>query len=88
MLGKLDKTTDSESIGYFTSEHLKMSGAYWCLGSYLTLGTNLESRRESLVKFVKECQHKSGGFGGNIGHDPHITTSLYALLILGMLDAV
>lgn len=55
MLGKLDKTTDSESIGYFTSEHLKMSGAYWCLGSYLTLGTNLESRRESLVKFVKEC---------------------------------
>ena len=39
--------------------------------------------------FVKRCQcQKTGGFGGNIGHDPHITTSLYALLILAMFDAL
>ena len=41
------------------------------------------------MEFVKRCQcQKTGGFGGNIGHDPHITTSLYALLILAMFDAL
>jgi len=52
------------------------------------LGKLPESRKNAMVDFVKSCQHKCGGFGGNIGHDPHITTSLYALLILSMFDAV
>lgn len=38
---------------------------------------------------MKACQcSRTGGFGGNIGHDPHITTSLYSLLILAMFDQV
>jgi len=28
----------------------------------------------------------NGGFGGNIGHDPGVVTTLYALLVLSMLD--
>jgi geranylgeranyl transferase type-2 subunit beta len=88
MLDKLEKTKDSEAIGYFTSEHLRMSGAYWCIGSNMLLGRNLEARRSEMINFVKKCQHKCGGFGGNIGHDPHVTTSLYALLIMAMFDAV
>lgn len=88
MLARLDSTTDSESIGFFTMEHLKLSGIYWCLGSYKLLGETMEQRRDELIQFVKSCQHKCGGFGGNVGHDPHITTSLYALLVMGMLDAV
>jgi geranylgeranyl transferase type-2 subunit beta len=47
------------------------------------------NRKDEIVAFVKACQCSiTGGFGGNIGHDPHITTSLYALLILAMFDAV
>lgn len=88
MLDRLDQTKDSEAIGYFTSEHLRMSGAYWCIGSNKLLGNSMERRRDDMISFVKSCQHKCGGFGGNKGHDPHITTSLYALLILGMFDAV
>jgi geranylgeranyl transferase type-2 subunit beta len=65
-----------------------MSGAYWCIGSFKLLGYNLDNRRDEMVKFVKSCQHPCGGFGGNVGHDPHITTSLYALLIIAMFDAV
>jgi hypothetical protein len=38
MLDRLDQTKDSEAIGYFTSEHLRMSGAYWAIGSYHLLG--------------------------------------------------
>jgi geranylgeranyl transferase type-2 subunit beta len=44
-------------------------------------------RRTEFITFIKACQHKNGGFGGNLGHDPHVTTSLYALLILAMFDA-
>jgi geranylgeranyl transferase type-2 subunit beta len=40
------------------------------------------------VNFIKACQHPNGGFGGNIGHDAHITSTLYALLILSMFDEV
>jgi len=87
MLTRLDQTKDSEAIGYFTSEHLRMSGAYWCIGSNILLGNKMEARRPEMIKFIKATQHKCGGFGGNLGHDPHVTTSLYALLILAMFDA-
>lgn len=46
-------------------------------------------RKEEIVEFVKRCQcENTGGFGGNISHDPHITNSLYALLILAMFDGI
>ena len=78
----LDKTTDAEAIGHFTNEHLKLPGAYWCL-SALNLQRKLDdARKEEIVKFIKACQHECGGFGGNVGHDPHIQNTLYALLIL------
>ena len=32
-LQNLDSTTDSDAIGHFTNEHLKLPGAYWCIGS-------------------------------------------------------
>ena len=87
MLEKLDQTKDSEAIGFFTSEHLRMSGMYWAIGSFQLLGYPMSERREEMIKFIKACQHSCGGFGGNYGHDPHVTTSLYALLILAMFDA-
>jgi geranylgeranyl transferase type-2 subunit beta len=88
MLEKLDQTKDSDAIGFFTSEHLRMSGSYWAIGSHMMLNNPLETRREETIRFVKSCQHPCGGFGGNLNHDPHITTSLYALLIMAMFDAV
>ena len=55
MLAKLDKTQDSEAIGHFTTEHLKMSGAYWCIGSFYLLGERMEDRRDEMIQFVKSC---------------------------------
>ena len=88
MLNRQDKNTDPNCIGYFTNEHLKMSGAYWCIGSLKLLGKLTDERRAEMIEFIKACQHICGGFGGNVGHDPHITSSLYALLVLAMYDAV
>ena len=46
-------------------------------------------RKDEIMKFVAACQCKdTGGFGGNVGHDPHITTSIYALLIAAMFDSL
>ena len=37
---------------------------------------------------MKACQNEDGGFGGNIGHDSHITNTLYALHVMAMYDSV
>lgn len=31
--------------------------------------------------WLKTCQNEDGGFGGNTGHDSHITCTHYAVLI-------
>jgi geranylgeranyl transferase type-2 subunit beta len=47
-----------------------------------------DDRKKEISSFIKACQHENGGFGGNIGHDPHVVTTLYALLVLSMFDAL
>ncbi len=44
--------------------------------------------KEELVDFTLKCQTESGGFGGNIGHDPHLLYTLSAVQVLAMLDAL
>jgi geranylgeranyl transferase type-2 subunit beta len=34
------------------------------------------------VLWLKSCQNEDGGFGGNYGHDSHILSTHYAVLIL------
>ena len=88
-LEMLDKTKDAEAIGFFQNEHLKLPGGYWCVGALCLLKKLYWDRKDEICKFVKACQCKeTGGFGGNLNHDPHITTSLYSLLILAMFDSV
>lgn len=33
------------------------------------------------MAWLKTCQNADGGFGGNTGHDSHITCTHYAVLI-------
>ena len=87
-LASLDKTLDSDAIGHYTNEHLKVPGAYWCIGSLKLLNALTDERKKEIASFIKACQHECGGFGGNIGHDPHVVTTLYSLLVLAMFDEV
>ena len=41
-----------------------------------------------MIAFIKACQHKNGGFSGNINHDPHLTTTHYAVLVLALYGAL
>lgn len=44
--------------------------------------------REKTMQFVENCQTETGGFGGSIGHDSHITSTHYALLILSQISKI
>ncbi|KAK1273817.1 hypothetical protein QJS04_geneDACA012433 [Acorus gramineus] len=40
--------------------------------------------QDAIIDWVLQCQHESGGFAGNVGHDPHImyTFSIVQVLVL------
>jgi len=81
----LEKNKDT--FEYCATEHLKMSGVYWALMSLDLMGSLHLMSRDSIISWVLLCQHENGGFGGNIGHDPHLLYTLSAVQILLILDA-
>lgn len=81
-LVNLDKTKDKDAIGFYTNEYLRMAALYWGISSLNLLYKIDNHNKEETIKFILGCQHDNGGFGGSIGHDPHMTSTHYALLIL------
>lgn len=88
-------------LDYWQTEHLRMSGIYWALTALLLLKPDLSPAqqeeafneaspltRAQIINFVASCQRRSGGFGGNTGHDAHLTFTLSAIQILCILDAI
>ncbi|KAM7484840.1 hypothetical protein LguiA_000849 [Lonicera macranthoides] len=69
-------------------EHLRMNGAYWGLTTLDTLDKLEMVDIKEVVSWVMKCQHDSGGFGGNVGHDPHVLYTLSAVQILPLFDKI
>ncbi|XP_057749487.1 geranylgeranyl transferase type-2 subunit beta 1-like [Arachis stenosperma] len=74
---------DFESV---VMEHLRMNGAYWGLTALDLMGKLDVVDVNEVVSWVMSCQHDSGGFGGNVGHDPHILYTLSAVQVLALFD--
>ena len=76
---------DPDVIDVKLLEHLTMSAYYWaiCATKLITSENVLET--DKILSFVVRCQHPNGGFGGAIGHDPHLLYTLSAIQILVML---
>ena len=96
LANKLDSPSSYEGA---VTEHLRMSGIYWTYGALsllvppseasIILGVHVseEESRPSIVDWVLKCYDaKSGGFGGNIGHDGHLLYTLSALQILAIAE--
>ncbi|KAH7533373.1 hypothetical protein FEM48_Zijuj04G0123900 [Ziziphus jujuba var. spinosa] len=80
----VEKKKDSfESV---VMEHLRMNGAYWGLTTLDLLGKLHAVDVDQIVSWIIKCQHDSGGFGGNIGHDPHVLYTLSAVQVLALFD--
>ena len=80
----LDRQTDT--FEYWVTEHLRVSGAYWGLSAMFLLGKEDMMEKDRIVTHVAACQAEGGGFGGNIGHDPHMVYTLSAVQILILYD--
>lgn len=63
------------------AEYLRMSGIYWCLTAMDLMNELERMNKNEIVDFIKQCQHKNGGFGASIGHDPHLLHTLSAVQV-------
>ena len=79
---------DTTSFEMVVMQHMRMSGVYWGTTAMALLGRNLKSdmKSDDIVEFVLSCQYDNGGFGGNVGHDPHMLYTLSALQVLAICD--
>ena len=97
LANKLDAPTSYEGA---VTEHLRMSGVYWSLTALSLMKspaevdqlmglTTAKGDRPSIVDWVLQCHDaRSGGFGGNVGHDGHLLYTLSAIQILALADAL
>ncbi|CAI9097040.1 OLC1v1033336C1 [Oldenlandia corymbosa var. corymbosa] len=79
------KKDDFESVAM---GHLRLNGAYWGLTTLDILGKLHIVDQDDVIPWVMQCQHESGGFGGNIGHDPHLLYTLSAIQVLALYDKI
>ncbi|KLU84674.1 type-2 protein geranylgeranyltransferase subunit beta [Magnaporthiopsis poae ATCC 64411] len=80
--------TKKEDYDYWLTEHLRLNGVYWGLVALHLLGHPEALPRDATIDFVLSCQHESGGFGAAPGHDAHMLSTVSAVQILAMVDAL
>ena len=82
-----DKKTDE--IEFWMTEHLRASGYYWGYTALFLLHRQSVIDRETAISNILRSFHPaSGGFGGNVGHDPHLLYTLSAVQVLFLFDAL
>jgi len=80
--------THKDSLDYWLTEHLRLSGVYWGLTALHLLHHPTALPRAETISFVQSCLHPSGGFGASPGHDAHILYTVSAVQILATIDAL
>ncbi|VEU23492.1 DEKNAAC104722 [Brettanomyces naardenensis] len=76
-------------IEHWMAEHLKMNALYWGIGALFLMHHNAEFEKEDVVSFILECYDtRSGGFGSAPRHDAHLLSTLSALQVLKLYDAL
>ncbi|RUP51510.1 terpenoid cyclases/protein prenyltransferase alpha-alpha toroid [Jimgerdemannia flammicorona] len=75
-----------DDLEYWLTEHLRVNGVYWGLTA-LDLMNNIDAlERDQVIKYLQDCQHENGGFGGHLNHDPHLLYTLSVIQILVTYD--
>lgn len=83
-LAGLDKR-DKNSFESCATEHIRMQGVFWGLGAadILKVKDEVMPKAETVSAWVMKCYNpESGGFGGNVGHDPNIVNTQHAVYVL------
>ncbi|KAJ7368111.1 terpenoid cyclases/protein prenyltransferase alpha-alpha toroid [Mycena albidolilacea] len=83
----LGKSTDD--LAYHLTAHLRLNAIYWGLTALFTMGHPEALDKAGVISFVESCwDERAGGFGAHPGHDAHIHSTLSAVQILVMYDAL
>lgn len=80
--------TKKDELDYWLTEHLRLNGVYWGLVALHLMKRPDALPRQETIDFVLSCQHESGGFGAAPGHDAHMLSTVSAVQILTMVDAL
>ncbi|CEJ95080.1 Putative Type-2 protein geranylgeranyltransferase subunit beta [[Torrubiella] hemipterigena] len=80
--------TKQDDLDYWLTEHLRLNGVYWGLNALHLMGHPDALPRQDTIDFVLSCQHENGGFGAAPGHDAHMLSTVSAVQILVMVDAL
>lgn len=80
--------TRKDELDYWLTEHLRLNGLYWGLNALFLLGRPEALPRQDVIDFILSCQHENGGFGAAPGHDAHMLSTVSAVQILAMTDAL
>lgn len=83
-----NKTQRKDELEYWLTEHLRLNGIYWGLTALHLMGRGDALPRDETIEFVLSCQHDNGGFGAAPGHDAHLLSTVSAVQILAMVDAL
>ena len=88
----LAKAQDETSMESVVMAHLRMSGVYWSVTGARLMGYDVldgiggdQKGKEKVLAWISSCYvPEKGGYGGNVGHDPHLLYTLSALQIYAM----
>lgn len=80
--------TKKDELDYWLTEHLRLNGVYWGLNALHLMGHPDALPRQETIDFILSCQHESGGFGAAPGHDAHMLSTVSAVQVLVMVDAL
>ncbi|PFH49647.1 hypothetical protein AMATHDRAFT_76096 [Amanita thiersii Skay4041] len=84
---KLGESKDE--LAYHLTTHLRLNAVYWGLTALCVMGHKDALDREEMIEFVMSCwDNEAGGFGAHPDHDAHLLSTLSAIQILVMQDAL
>eukprot|EP00042_Codosiga_hollandica_P047962 m.528969 g.528969 ORF g.528969 m.528969 type:complete len:366 (+) comp57563_c0_seq21:944-2041(+) len=81
-------TEDTANYEYQITEHLRLSGLYWCVSAMDMMQSLHLLQRDAILALVEQCLHPSGGFSAAPQHDAHLLYTLSAVQILCIFDAL
>ncbi|KAF8183642.1 rab geranylgeranyltransferase [Pholiota molesta] len=80
---------NKDDLAYHLTAHLRLNAVYWGFTALCILGRPDALGREEMIEFVMSCwDDEAGGFGAHPEHDAHLLSTLSAIQILVMQDAL
>ncbi|KAI5115467.1 hypothetical protein M0805_008111 [Coniferiporia weirii] len=81
--------THKDDLAYHMTAHLRLNGVYWGLTALCTMGAQDVLSQEETVEYVMSCwDEEAGAFGAHPDHDAHILSTLSAIQILAIQNAL